>query len=239
MATSAEPGLFSGWGTGGGRVNVRLRADGEGVAAKLQERYGDAVDLTVGFLHFPECALSHSLVFLANKAYPPPSPLLAELHVSMNEALEVKSGASLRSSIRLANDGDVEVVVQTNGRLTAPVVDPKTNETVGGYSGAQSMSLVPFLAPAGGSVEIPLLVGTASTVPRLGYAVSPGRRPSKSPSDSGLKASTKRPYSRFRSSLDGEPTVNGKESMAPSRPIGTPRSWGDEGTSNAEGRTFS
>ena len=60
MATFSEIGLFSGWGTGNGKVNVTLRADGEPVAAQLQERYGDAIDITVGFLHFPECAFPHS-----------------------------------------------------------------------------------------------------------------------------------------------------------------------------------
>jgi hypothetical protein len=176
MATSSEPGLFSGSDTGGGRVNVRLRADGEHFAALLQERYGDAVDLTVGFLHFPECAVPRALAPLfAKQARPRPLPLPDELQVVVNEVLEVKSGATLRSTIRLSNDGDIEVVAQTNGYLTAPVVDPKTNETVGGYSGAQTTSLVGFRAPAGGSVEIPLLVGTASTAPRLGYAVPPGR----------------------------------------------------------------
>ena len=67
------------------------------------------------------------------------------------------------------------MVAHTNGRLTARVLDPKTNETVGGYSGAQTMPLVRFRSPGGGSVEIPLLIGTASTIPRLGYAVPAGR----------------------------------------------------------------
>ncbi len=175
MATSSEPGLFSGWGTGGGKVSVRLRADAEHVAAELQGRYGDAIDLTVGFLHFPECAVPQAAApLLASLGQPEAVPLPEELHVVAIEVLKVKSGANLQSAIRLINEGDVEVVAQTNGRLTPRVVDPKSNETVGGYSGAQTMPLVRFRAPAGGSVEIPLLVGTASTVPRLGYAVPPG-----------------------------------------------------------------
>jgi hypothetical protein len=176
MATSSEPGLFSGWSTGGGRVNVRLRADGEPVAVKLLGRYGDAVDLTVGFLHFPECAFSHSQgPLIADQGRPKPRSLPDELHVEVDENLEMRSGANLQSTIRLTNEGDEEVVAHTNGRLTARVLDPKTNETVGGYSGAQTMPLVRFRSPGGGSVEIPLLIGTASTIPRLGYAVPAGR----------------------------------------------------------------
>ena len=131
MAISSEPGLFSGWGTVGGRVNVRLRADGELVAVQLQERYGDAVDLTVGFLHFPEVlSFSHSQApLIADQGRPKPRSLPDELHVEVDEDLEVRSGANLQSTIRLTNEGDEEVVAHTNGRLTARVLDPKTNET--------------------------------------------------------------------------------------------------------------
>lgn len=65
-------------------------------------------------------------------------------------------------------------MVATNGMVTARVVDPGTGEVVGGYAGAQTMPLVRFQAEPGQSVTIPLLVGTASSVPELGYAVPPG-----------------------------------------------------------------
>ena len=45
---------------------------------------------------------------------------------------------------------------------------------VGGYSGAQTLPLKFFLAAPGGSARIPLLIGTASVTPRLGYTVPPG-----------------------------------------------------------------
>ncbi len=173
---SPESELFSGWGIGRGRVNVRLRADGERVANQLREQYGDAVDVTIGFLHFPECAFPPSAgPLMADPARPGPTPLPDELHVSLDEDLEVKSGGNLHSTIRLINGGGVDVITHTNGHLTASVVDPEATETVGGFSGAQTLPLVRFRAPAGGSVEIPILIGTASTVPRLGYAVPPGR----------------------------------------------------------------
>jgi hypothetical protein len=175
MATAAEPGLFSGWSTGRGKVNVRLRADGERVATQLRERYGDAVDLTVGFLHFPDCAFADALAARMAQRLEP-SPLLpGEVQIAPREALHVTSGSNLGNTIRLVNEGVHDVVVLTNGQIVAPVVDPQTNEIVGGYSGAQTLPLARFRAPAGGSIEIPLLVGTASTVPKRGYAVPPGR----------------------------------------------------------------
>jgi hypothetical protein len=74
MATASGAGLFNGWGIGGGMVNVRLRADGEKLAAQLHERYGDAVDVTVGFLHFPQCAYANER--RPGIAEPQPAPSL-------------------------------------------------------------------------------------------------------------------------------------------------------------------
>jgi hypothetical protein len=180
MATAAGPGdlgVFSGWGgTAGGKVGVRLRGDGEGVAAQLVERFGDAVDITVGFLRFPGRVFPVSTEPRFAAADRPRPPLLRS-HLSLTAVgdLMVRSGADLWSTARLSNDGSAEVVVKTNGQLTPVVVDPQTDEVVGAFSGVQTLPLVRFAAPAAGSVEIPLRIGTASTVPMLGYAVPPGR----------------------------------------------------------------
>lgn len=177
LARSAERGAFSQWGVGRGTVNIRLRADQEHVARILHERYGDAVDLFVGWLHFPDVAHATPAGRPGTGKTPHPTPeeLPDELYVSVDGELVVKSGGNLRSTIRLHNHGQDEVVVMTNGQVTARVVDPETRQAIGGYSGAQTMPLVRFHAPAGDSVEIPLLVGTASRDPGLGYAVPPGR----------------------------------------------------------------
>jgi hypothetical protein len=45
---------------------------------------------------------------------------------------------------------------------------------VGGYASMQTLRLEVFRIPAGGSARIPMLIGTASRVPRFGYAVPPG-----------------------------------------------------------------
>jgi hypothetical protein len=171
---SGEPRAVGSLGYADGKVHVELRADGEPLAQQLLTRYGDAVDLTVGFLHFPDCAFPEGeRPALADDHRP--IPLLPDdLQVFVGN-LEVKSGRNLESTIRLWNNGDHEVVTHNNGWVTARVIDPETMETVGGFSGAQTLPLVPFCAAAGESVEIPLLVGTASIIPRLGYAVPPGR----------------------------------------------------------------
>jgi hypothetical protein len=175
MATSSAHGLFEGWGIGGGRVSVTLRADAVRVAAELRGRYGEAVDVTVGFLHYPECGVPPSWgAANSDRLQPTHNPLPQWLHVVVDHDLRVRSGENLSSTIRLVNEGGQEVVAHTNGQITAPVVDPKSNEVVGGYSGAQVAPLIRFPAPPNDSVEIPLLVGTASRLPRLGYTVPPG-----------------------------------------------------------------
>ena len=65
--------------------------------------------------------------------------------------------------------------MHTNGQLTANIADPNTGRAVGGYTGAQILPLIPFTAAPGDTVRIPLLVGTASYDPALGYAVPAGR----------------------------------------------------------------
>ena len=54
------------------------------------------------------------------------------------------------------------------------MVDLTTGEVVGGFSGAQALPLIIVRIPPGHAQQIPLLIGTASFSPRLGYAVPAG-----------------------------------------------------------------
>ena len=177
LATTTGRGSITRWGVGQGRVEVRLRADQELLAEELHRRYGDAVDLTVGFLHFPDRVLRGPDGSPEPVQTPERPPRLdpAEIEVLVPEGLQIRSGHDLLGALRVQNLGPGEVVVRTSGRVTAQVVDPDTREVVGGFAGAQTMPLVRFRVPPGGSVEIPLQIGTASPVPRLGYATPPGR----------------------------------------------------------------
>jgi hypothetical protein len=74
----------------------------------------------------------------------------------------------------MANVSDHELTVNTNGRLTALILDPRTGTVVGGYSGPQTLPLVRFPLRPGDLTTIPLLVGTTSFVAELGYSVPEG-----------------------------------------------------------------
>lgn len=66
------------------------------------------------------------------------------------------------------------LAIATSGQVTGSVVDLATGDVVGGWVGWVPSVLVTFRVPPGGIERIPLLIGTASTTERLGYAVPPG-----------------------------------------------------------------
>jgi hypothetical protein len=175
LATTTEKGAFTSWGIGRGRLNVSVRSGRQDLAQQLLESFGDAVELRVGFLRYPDPALSdtdsprRSTPVLEQLLLLPP-----EVTVSIDDGLEVRSGEHLRSTLHVANDGSDEITIMTNGNITARIVDPKTGDVVGAYEFAQTAMGRPFRVPPHGSVDVPLLVGSASTKARLGYSVPPG-----------------------------------------------------------------
>lgn len=88
--------------------------------------------------------------------------------------LSVSSGHTATHGLNVANSGDAELLINTNGNLIADVIDPASGRIVGGYTGAQYDMLTMFRIPPATTVRVPLLVGTASFEPQLGYAVPPG-----------------------------------------------------------------
>jgi hypothetical protein len=140
-------------------------------AQDLHRQFGDNVDLTVGGLPYPpgrRPPRSHSIGRPADLLDP------HEMAAELDGPAAVSSGHTLQHGLLLHNRSDSEVQIATNGGLTAVVVDPQTGEVVGGFSGAQTLPLIVFRIPRGQTERVPLLIGTASFTPRLGYAVPPG-----------------------------------------------------------------
>jgi hypothetical protein len=139
------------------------------VARSFHDRFGADVHLQVGALSYPDGVpvLSH-----LPELEPDRGP--NEVAVTVETPLVVQSGQSLRSTLQVGNRTDEELRIQTNGAVTGYVVDPGTGAIVGGYSGAQILPGVTFRIAPGAFEPIPLLVGTATFVAGLGYAVPPG-----------------------------------------------------------------
>jgi hypothetical protein len=143
-------------------------------AAELHRQFGDDVELTVGQLPYPPGRPSSRPRSPRSPSDPPPLLDPGEVTVTLDGPAVVRSGHELRHGLLLLNHAGAELEVATNGGLTAGVLDPATGERVGGFAGWQTAPLIIFRAAPGETVRIPLLVGTTSSVPQLGYAIPPG-----------------------------------------------------------------
>jgi hypothetical protein len=140
-------------------------------AEELHRQFGDHVDLTVGALPYPPGRRPRP-----QPATGPPPDLLDphEIAVELDGPAVVRSGHTLRHGLLLRNLTGAELQVATNGQVTAAVVDPQTGQVVGGFSGFQILPLVIFRVAPRQTRRVPLLIGTASYTPRLGYAIPAG-----------------------------------------------------------------
>jgi hypothetical protein len=142
-----------------------------GTAEDLHRRFGDNVDLTVGARPYPPGRRPEPLAPTDQ-----PAELLnpQEVAVELDGVAAVSSGQTLRHGLLIGNFTDQPLQIPTNGQMTAVVVDPATGEFVGGYSGAETLPMIIFTVAPGARERVPLLIGTASFTPRLGYTVPAG-----------------------------------------------------------------
>lgn len=152
----------------GERICVELAAWATDVAAVLHGKYGTWLDLRVGAMSFP----TREQVRGAARLSGAPTDSVG-LVIETAEELRVRTGRNLRAPVLVTNRGEEPRVLHTNGVLQSAVVD-SAGEVVGCYAGAQIMPLVRFIVEPGESSRVPALIGTASVVPDLGYAVPPG-----------------------------------------------------------------
>jgi len=137
-------------------------------AEELHRQFGDDVELRVGALPYPPGPEPHP------RPVTTPLPDLLdsrEITVELDGPAVARSGHTLRHSLLVRNLSGRELQI---GPVTAAVVDPQTGEVVGGFSGWHTAALVIVRVAAGATEPIPLLIGTASSTPRLGYVVPAG-----------------------------------------------------------------
>jgi hypothetical protein len=151
---------------------IQLAPWAEAEAGELSRQFGDAVNLTVGALPYPPgrppSRLSAGPGHVADLLDP------REAETELDGPALVRSGHTLRHGLLVRSRSGAELAIATNGHVTAEVVDPDSGEVVGGFSGWQSPPLIMFRVAPGATERIPLLIGTASTTARLGYAVPSG-----------------------------------------------------------------
>ncbi|HEX2319074.1 MAG TPA: hypothetical protein VHJ18_08850 [Streptosporangiaceae bacterium] len=151
--------------------NIRLAAWASATAQDLYRQFGDDVDLTVGALPYPPGGPAPPRPTAGE-----PAALLdpQELTAELDGPAIVRSGESVGHGLLLTNLTQQHVQIETNGHVTADVVDPNTGEVIGGSSGPQLLPLIVFRVEPGQTERIPLLIGTDSIAPQLGYTIPPG-----------------------------------------------------------------
>jgi hypothetical protein len=152
---------------------IQLAPTAETLAEDFHQRFGDDLRLIVGNLPYPP-GRRHA----PPAPSPQPVPELLDPHqitVELDGPATVRSGHTADHGLLVKNLTEDELqIAATNGQLMASVVDPSTGEIVGGFAGAQALALMRYRVAAGTVQRIPLLIGTASALPRLGYTVPPG-----------------------------------------------------------------
>lgn len=139
-------------------------------AEALRRDFGAEVVLTVGALSYPDRSIE------PDEWVAEPAPLVdpGTVSAALDGPASVASGHTVTHGLLVTNHRTGDLVLITNGQLTADVADRDTGEIVGGYSGAQRLSRREFRVSRAATVRVPLLIGTASFTPRLGYAVPAG-----------------------------------------------------------------
>jgi hypothetical protein len=151
--------------------NIRLAAWATTVAKDLHEQFGPDVDLTVGAMPYP----SGRQPPRRPARHEPPALLdPQELTAELEGPAIVVSGESLGHGLLLTNLTGQQIQIETNGYVTADVVDPQTGEVIGGSSMPQLLPLIVFRVEPGQTQRIPLLIATDSMTPRLGYTIPAG-----------------------------------------------------------------
>lgn len=141
------------------------------IAQELHRQFGDNLDLRVGALPYPPTRQRQRQPATGR---PPDLLDLHQIAAELDGPAVVGSGQTLRHGVLLRNFTDRELKIATNGQVTAVVVDPQTGEVVGGFCGTQTLQLIMFRVAPGQTGRVPLLIGTASFTPRIGFTVPAG-----------------------------------------------------------------
>ncbi|GAA3139088.1 hypothetical protein JOF29_000281 [Kribbella aluminosa] len=152
------------------RFRIQLAAWATGIAGELHAKYGDLVELQVGALTFPGRQLF--VDELARQLHGEPADR-GELTADLLAPLTIRSGHHSKQDVLVTNHAAHQQVLITAGDLHSTVTD-SSGAVVGLYVGPHNAPRIEFPIDPGHSRPVPALIGTASLVPDLGYAVPPG-----------------------------------------------------------------
>jgi hypothetical protein len=153
--------------------HIELAAWATDIATTLNAKYESLVDLHVGAMTFPARQLWVSEY--SRQVYEAPTDAgSAGLELESLSPLTVRTGWHKHQDVLVTNRTAHEQVLFTGGALTSAVTD-RSGSVVGLYVGPRNAVRIGFAIGPHESRPVPVLIGTASLVPDLGYAVPPGQ----------------------------------------------------------------
>ena len=152
------------------RIRIGLAAWAADIAAELHSTYGDFVELEVGAMRFPAKELLVNAHALQLRGEPADG---AGFGVEPLAPLTIRTGRHVLLDVLVSNRTERTEVLITNGELSSVVTD-SSGAVVGRFVGPHTLARVGFEIAPDQSRPVPVLIGTASMVPELGYAVPPG-----------------------------------------------------------------
>jgi hypothetical protein len=153
------------------RFRVALAAWATEVAAMLHDKYGELVELQVGAMNFPDRT---PFVKGYRRQLHGVSAASVGLEVEALSPLSIRSGWHRRDQVLVRNLTSNTQVILAGLDLGSRVTND-AGEVVGQYVGPHSLIRREFPIEPHSSRSVPVLIGTASLKPELGYAVPPGR----------------------------------------------------------------
>lgn len=161
-------------------VRVELRADAEPLAAQLDDKYGDAVELLIGGSPFPPSKIPDDFRCPSPQVEPWPAGVTASLELDDDA---VPQGGTPHGVVTVTNASDKRFVLEVEnpvfgwvydvGDVSTPRGHPGVVYTTVGDGGSEPTGPRRALAP-GQRTRIGVAVGTASCDPTRGYALAPG-----------------------------------------------------------------
>ncbi|MER7249909.1 hypothetical protein [Kribbella sp. NPDC000426] len=152
------------------RFWIQLAAWATEIAGTLNATYGDVVDLQVGAMTFPGGELLESAYARQLPGVPADA---AGLVVEAFSPLSVRSGRSAHGEVEVTNRADHTQLLYPSRNLHATLTDRRGN-VVGRYVGPINAGRIGLPLEPQQSHRLTVLIGAASVVPELGYAVPPG-----------------------------------------------------------------
>ena len=166
---------FRQYGVQWGQVHINLRSDQLQLAEELLQRYGNLVRLELGRKPYPpRPGVAH--VERPHRPEPArPDITIPGLEVTLLlDQPTITSGHDGRGRVRFENGGDELMTISTASPLTARLLDPVSNDTVGYFGGAIGGVGITLQLQPGDVETMPVIFGTTSPPDVEGYSVSPG-----------------------------------------------------------------